>query len=241
MVRLTLLKKCGLYIQQFIFFCSTFFIALVISWLVLGMVNFGYPVLYDYAGIGDNIVEFAPKNTTKPYFDQSSRTEHIALFSGIVKGIEHQGEGLAALTYHTKTGQTIPLLTVAELVHLQDVANLYDKLEWLAWGALLLWLGSVAIHYQYRLNIVSMSLLPYLLVLPIMTVLLITIGAETIFYKLHILVFPSDHQWFFYYEESLMSTMMKAPDLFAYIAVMLVLLALFFSAGIFWFYRANAQ
>jgi hypothetical protein len=34
-----------------------------------------------------------------------------------------------------------------------------------------------------------------------------------------------------------MSMMMKAPDLFAYIAVMLALLALFFSVGILWFYR----
>ena len=232
-----LAKKWGLYIQQFIFLCSTFFIALAISWVILVMVNFAYPLLYDYAGIGDNIVEFAPKNTMKPHFDQSLRAEHIALFGDIVKAITHQGEGLATLTYHTQTGQAIPLLTTAERVHLQDVANLYDKMTWLTWGVLLLWLASVAIHYQYRLNIVSMSLLPYIFTLPIITIVVITIGAEKIFYKLHTLIFPPSHQWLFYYEESLMSMMMKAPDLFAYIAVMLVLLALFFSTGIFWFYR----
>mgnify|MGYP007022672661 CR=1 FL=1 len=32
-------------------------------------------------------------------------------------------------------------------------------------------------------------------------------------------------QWFFYYQESLMSTLMKAPDLFAGIAVQIALLA----------------
>jgi hypothetical protein len=232
-----LVKKWGLHIQLFIFLCSTFFIALVISWIVLVMVNFTYPLLYDYAGIGENIVVFAPKNTTKPHFDQSLRAEHIALFIDMVKAITHQGEGLAALTYHTQTGQAIPLLTVAELIHLQDVANLYDKMTWLAWAALLLWVGSVAIHYQYRVNIMSMSLLPYVFVPPIIVIVVLTIGAEKIFYKLHTLVFPSDHQWLFYYEESLMSMMMKAPDLFAYIAVMLALLALFFSVGILWFYR----
>jgi len=43
---------------------------------------------------------------------------------------------------------------------------------------------------------------------------------------LHVLIFPADHQWFFYYQDSLMSTLMKAPDLFAGIAVQIVLLAL---------------
>jgi len=55
---------------------------------------------------------------------------------------------------------------------------------------------------------------------------LLLIGPEAIFNQLHIWIFPENHQWFFYYEESLMSTMMKAPDLFAYIAGMLSLLSL---------------
>jgi hypothetical protein len=50
--------------------------------------------------------------------------------------------------------------------------------------------------------------------------------AKTFFYWLHTVVFPSDHQWFFYYEESLMSTLMKAPYLFAPISIMLLLFAL---------------
>jgi hypothetical protein len=43
---------------------------------------------------------------------------------------------------------------------------------------------------------------------------------------MHILVFPDDHQWFFYYQDSLMSTLMKAPDLFAGIAIQIVLVGL---------------
>lgn len=48
---------------------------------------------------------------------------------------------------------------------------------------------------------------------------LIWIGPTRVFYTLHEWVFPSDHQWMFSYQESLMTTLMKAPDLFAAIAV----------------------
>jgi uncharacterized membrane protein len=51
------------------------------------------------------------------------------------------------------------------------------------------------------------------------------IGAKNVFYVLHQIVFK-DHQWFFYYEESLMTTFMHAPDIFGYITLMLVALAI---------------
>jgi hypothetical protein len=52
------------------------------------------------------------------------------------------------------------------------------------------------------------------------------IGPVKAFYWLHTLVFPPGHEWFFYYEDSLMSTMMKAPDLFGYIALLWASLSL---------------
>jgi hypothetical protein len=55
-------------------------------------------------------------------------------------------------------------------------------------------------------------------------------GPVEVFYGIHRWVFPTGHQWFFFYEESLMSTLMKAPDLFGYIAIILLLLTL----TIFW-------
>ncbi|MFB0999964.1 MAG: hypothetical protein QMC13_06995, partial [Colwellia sp.] len=50
-------------------------------------------------------------------------------------------------------------------------------------------------------------------------------GFTEIFYYLHTVVFPDDHQWFFYYQESLMSSLMKAPDLFAGIGFSLITVA----------------
>jgi len=37
---------------------------------------------------------------------------------------------------------------------------------------------------------------------------------DDIFSALHVAVFPPENQWFFYYQDSLMTTLMKAPDIF---------------------------
>ena len=56
-----------------------------------------------------------------------------------------------------------------------------------------------------------------------LSALLVIVGPKKLFYAFHIWVFPVEHQWFFYWEQSLMSTLMKAPDLFGGIAVALVM------------------
>jgi uncharacterized membrane protein len=62
---------------------------------------------------------------------------------------------------------------------------------------------------------------------------LLTVGFREVFYAFHEAIFPPDHQWFFYYQDSLMSTMMKAPFLFGYIAAALVALALVYLWALF--------
>ncbi len=57
-------------------------------------------------------------------------------------------------------------------------------------------------------------------------VLMLAFGTKKLFYWLHAVVFPDDHQWFFYYEESLMSMLMKAPDLFVPISIQLLVLGM---------------
>ena len=46
------------------------------------------------------------------------------------------------------------------------------------------------------------------------------------FYQVHVGICPAEHQWFFYYQESLMTTLMHAPQLFGVIAVAIIALAL---------------
>ena len=45
---------------------------------------------------------------------------------------------------------------------------------------------------------------------------------------MHEWVFPAEHQWFFYYQESLMTVLMKAPDLFGAIAILIAVLGIGF-------------
>jgi len=47
------------------------------------------------------------------------------------------------------------------------------------------------------------------------------VGEGGLFAWLHEQVFPPGHQWFFYYQESLMTTLMKAPHLFGPVALAL--------------------
>jgi len=205
--------------------------------MVLARANFAYPLLHDYAGIGENIEHYSHRSRIKPNFNQTTREERFQLFRAIVEGIQQQGQGLETLAYHTKNGQEVILLTDAEVVHLQDVSHLYDKVKKLVLIAFFIWLGMLLMLVKRRRVLPKASMLiRYALVLPVISTIVLVVGAEKVFYKLHELVFPAGHQWFFYYEESLMSMMMKAPDLFAYIAVMLVVLALALTVALFVLY-----
>ena len=233
-----IVEKPSHHLYWFVFLIMTFLVSLGASWMVLARANFAYPLLHDYAGIEENIEYYSHRSRIKPDFNQTTREERIQLFRGILDSIQQQGEGLEALAYHIKNGQEITLLTAAEVVHLQDVANLYDNVKKWVLLAFVIWFVLLVVQFKkhYSLPKVPM-LIRYALVLPVMLGIVLIVGTEKVFYKLHELVFPAGHQWFFYYEDSLMSMMMKAPDLFAYIAVMLVVLALVFTMGLLWLYK----
>lgn len=217
-----------------LFLILTFLITLPASWLILTKVDFGYDFLHDNIGISDHITKYAPRNNkNKKDFELTTKSERIALFHGIVESIQNQGKGLVQLDYKNRHQQEIGLLTVAEIIHLRDVANLLDKLKPLAWIAILSWLAILVILRFRRVKLPSTKQLSFntLFIIVIFTGILL-LGPERIFNQLHIWVFPNNHQWFFYYEESLMSTMMKAPDLFAYIAGFWTLLSVFLSMAL---------
>ena len=223
------------HLYWFVLLITTFIVSLGVSWALLASVNFAYPLLHDYTGINENIERHAPFNRIKRNFNQTVREERFQLFDGIVKSIQQQGEGLEELVYHTKSGQEIRLLTEAEVIHLRDVADLYEKLMRGVLVAIFIWLGLTVMLLRWRMKFPETSVLTgYALLPPIIALIVFSTGAEQVFYKLHTLVFPEGHQWFFYYEESLMSMMMKAPDMFAYIAIMLVIVASVMTATMFW-------
>lgn len=209
----------------FISFC----LAIGISWIVLTPLNFGYQQLYSAINIDQHIAIYAPKNIHKKDFQQTDEQERFRLFADIVTAIHQQGEGLAGLAYHTPQGQRIDsLLTHDEVLHLEDVAILIDRMRLLLLVLSVIFVGLLIWMYRSRQTMPSFRsiLLSAIIALLAMTAVILLIGPHKVFYQLHIWAFPAEHKWFFFYEESLMSTMMKAPDLFAYIAILLVLLAL---------------
>lgn len=200
-------------------------------------VNFGYEWLYGAIGIDQHIAQYAPKNETRFGFEFTTQAERFRLFGDVVTAIHNNGEGLASLQYlDTNSNVTHTLFTKDEVIHLKDVAILIQRMTWLMAGVAVTFCVLLIVAYRRRIPMPSFkSLLIYaLMALVAVTGIIFLIGPHDVFYQLHVWAFPDEHKWFFYYEESLMSTMMKAPDLFGYIAVLLVAVGVLLFVVIMW-------
>lgn len=206
------------------FICAVFF-----SWVILAQCQFGYSLLHSVMNIEAHIQKYGPQNRYKKDFAKTDRDEQIRLFTAINDSIHDDGEGLGAIRYHRGDGKEIGvLLRKAEVLHLQDVARLINVFQYVAIAALLLWAGLIALSRYTNIErpTVKQQSLSILATCAVATVLILAIGPVTVFYWFHELIFPAEHEWFFYYQDSLMTTLMKAPDLFGAIAIFIVLLAL---------------
>ncbi len=211
------------------FLILSFMITLPVSWWLLAKVDFGYPVLYNSMDIPAHITQFAPRNYKgKLHFELTSKADRISLFNKIIEEVQSDGSGLDKLTYLDKVNnKSITLFTDAEVIHLQDVAKLLNKLKIVVLVLTIFWLIILLILWQRKKSLPSRKQLIFSSLLIVSGAgLVLLLGPEAIFNQLHIWVFPDNHQWYFYYEESLMSTLMKAPDLFGYIAGIWALLTL---------------
>ncbi|MEO6698646.1 MAG: DUF1461 domain-containing protein [Paraperlucidibaca sp.] len=204
-------------------------LAMGMSWWLHAELNYGYALWYDWLDLRAQIAEFGPQNRYILGFDTITPEDQQAAFNAIVQAVHAGGAGLSEIHFTDVNGVSKALLREPEVVHLHDVAvlmqHLYEALVWIAAStALGLWL------MRHRINEIRWrwqgGLL--LLVLMLITIMLFAAGFEAVFYQLHRWIFPVGHQWFFYYEDSLMSTMMKAPDLFAGIGASLAIVGLAF-------------
>ncbi|MGD2030921.1 MAG: DUF1461 domain-containing protein [Gammaproteobacteria bacterium] len=205
--------------------------ALYLAWRTLAAVDFLYPVLYEPAGIGAHIDLYGPKNRYKRGFAETTRAEREALFSEIARSIRNHGRGLESLTYHDSNGRELGvLLRSPEIIHLRDVATLVHRLEISGLMALAVLAFHVVFLRRRGLRLPGAGRMFFLTTGAVLlsAALVLVSGPRRVFYALHEQVFPPDNQWFFFYQDSLMSTMMKAPFLFGYIAVALVVLALIY-------------
>ncbi len=207
----------------------TLLLAISIAWVVLAKQNFLFGLWHDHGGIAEGINTYGPENRYKTGFGETSRAERLRLFAAINTAVHRGGAGLEQITYQSPAlAEPQRLLREPEVVHLQDVANLIDKLVILAMMALVLWLGVCAYQMLVCQSIpkASQQLIGLgIWLLPVFVGLAI-IGPVSVFNTLHEWVFPDGHQWFFYYQDSLMSTLMLAPRLFGWIAAAIGILAL---------------
>jgi len=211
-----------------LFLLFTFMVTLPISWLGMAKADFFYSSLYDSIGIDSHIQRYAPRNRfNKAEFEKTTRDERLILFHGVVKAIHDKGSGLESLAYIQHSNkEKVPLFTEAEVIHLKDVANLIEKSKSITTVVILIWLASILWLLFKRIKLPSAGRFGLLALASLGSLaLILSLGPEKVFNQLHIWAFPDNHQWFFYYEDSLMSTMMKAPDLFAYISVIWGLLS----------------
>lgn len=203
--------------------------ALFVTWRALAAVDFAYPVFYDLLGLGQTIERYGPQNDVRPGFHRTSRAERERVFGAIVHGIRHGGDGLEDIEYFTPDGRVIGrLLTPAEVRHLEDVAHLvgrFERLGWLSLGIVAALTAAAALRRE-RPPAARRLVQGTVGVAAVATLAVLVIGPKDVFYWLHEVVFPPDNQWFFYYQESLMSMMMRAPDLFGAIAALWLPLAL---------------
>lgn len=207
--------------------------ALFVAWRLVASVDYLYPALYEPAGIGAHIDRFAPENRYRNGFAKTTRDERQRLFAAIGRSIRDDGRGLESLSYHDPSGQRLgSLLRPPEIVHLRDVARLVGILELAGMVALLVLALQIVVLRRRRRRLPPARRMLMMtgagFLVTVIAVLLI--GAKKVFYALHDLIFPAENQWFFYYQDSLMSTMMKAPDFFAYVAATLAVIAI----GLLW-------
>jgi hypothetical protein len=205
---------------------SGLLVSLTLSWILLAIMNFSYGFWHDYGGIGAAIDQYGPANLYREGFHLTSREQRIELFSEINKAIHNKGQGLESISYTLPHIGEQTLLREPEIIHLQDVANLITSSIYIALTAFIVWLFLVVLCVRKSLSFPSLrdQGVSMMALLSLATLVVIIVGPVEVFYKLHIWIFPEDHEWFFYYQDSLMSTMMKAPILFGWIAIEWVLL-----------------
>lgn len=215
--------------SQTIILLTAVILAFNISWHVCATFDFFYPALYSSLSIEEHIQKFAPKNRNhiRRNFKETTPFEHQLLFKKIVDGIQEDGRGLKDLQFFSKRiNNHINLLTRPEIVHLKDVSLLVKRFNQFS-------LIAAALFLSCLLCMAKLKIKPYmpfqqfrilLLSLGGIGGIVLFIGPKKVFYKAHELIF-TENQWFFYYEESLMTTLMKAPDIFGYIAIIILIVS----------------
>ena len=198
------------------------FVSLVLSWHALAKVDFLYPVWYSALGIEDHVSHYGARNRQGRHdFVLTEPAEHRRLFGAIVEGIHGRGTPLDQLVYRDRDGIVLgSFLRADEVGHLRDVAALVEKLLIAGWSITAVTVILVLLHGRRGVCPPTLvrAMLGYGILVVLAGAVVGLVGPQEVFDGLHEWIFASGHPWFFYYEDSLMTTVMKAPDIFGAIA-----------------------
>lgn len=203
--------------------------AFLFSWIILAQFNFGYSWLHNSLQIQQHADKYGPQNRYRKNFQFTNAQEKTRLFAAINDSIHKHGAGLSTIKYKHPNGKELgTLLHHAEIIHLKDVANLLDVLKVMGFLACVIWVMFVILFSLNKLPKPNFKqqILGISAFVTASSLLILLIGPVTVFYAFHEWIFPENHKWFFYYQESLMTILMKAPDLFGIIAILLTVLAM---------------
>lgn len=205
-----------------------FLICIFISWTALVKANFNYDFWYDQLNIKSTVEFYAPKNQQHKGFLYTDKDQHSRLFTEIVEATTNSPEKLRDIEYIAANSPTPKqMLTQDEITHLIDVHNIIKRFNSFSYI-----IAAVFLPISLLMLILQIAPPKIFATCSIATSLLVATGLITffygpveIFYALHVAIFPAGHKWFFYYNESLMSMIMQAPNIFGYIGATMTLLA----------------
>jgi hypothetical protein len=198
-------------------------------------------MVYQIEHIDEHIEKYGAINRQgKETFAETDTYTHYRIFNEMLKSVENRGEGLAEISYNYR-GKTIKFFTESEIIHMKYVADMIDLMKAPFTFFLILagLISVVMIIFNIRPYVMTdMFWISGFLLLPL-SLSLQTLGFEKVFFWIHEIVFPDNHQWFFYYEDSLMSTLLKAPESFSSFGIVLgifsLLVFVLFYPALYWF------
>ena len=209
-------------------------VCLMLSWRALSETNFFFSQIYEYNGIEEQIAKYGPQNRNRNDFETTTKSERAKIFEEIVRSVNNGGQGLEDIVYRDASGKIIDtFLTQPEIDHLNDVARLITHLSgilsYLAaiLGVLVMvfWIGKSWKNIEiWRPYTVAKSFLSMLALLLVCCGMVLAVGPQRVFYALHEWIFAGMAPWNFYFQESLMTTMLTEP-LFGSISILLMVSA----------------
>ena len=198
---------------------SLFYVSAFGSWQVLSAANFAYAPIYDIIKIDEIIAKYAPQNKDreKRLLARTDKADRERMFGEITRAVNNGGVGLEEISFKVDGyAKPVKLLTEAEVLHLMDVSAVVFWFKFFGYVFVVVSLFSIVI--MTNLGIRFRRPLKYFLV-TLGTVSFLSLASymldlKKVFYFLHEVIFK-ENQWFFYYQESLMTVIMYAPVIFA--------------------------